>query len=128
MPKTIGLCCAHGRLIRTCYAGLLEHVITVWAQAENALPVFRGRLSLSCLHAALNLIVISGLQGGADTGKKQYPHSREVIEKIGGGGWTRTNDLGIMSPSERIEGEEDKGLGSAKSSKVLQNPQQNRNK
>jgi hypothetical protein len=33
-----------------------------------------------------------------------------------------------MSPSNQIEGEEDKGLGSAKSSKVLQNPQQNRNK
>jgi hypothetical protein len=33
-----------------------------------------------------------------------------------------------MSPSGQIEGEEDKGLGSAKSSKVLQNPQQNRNK
>jgi hypothetical protein len=49
------------------------------------------------------------------------------LDKTGGGGWTRTNDLGIMSPSERIEGEEDKGLGSAKSSKVLQNPQQNRN-
>jgi hypothetical protein len=32
-----------------------------------------------------------------------------------------------MSPPGRIEGEEDKGLGSAKSSKVLQNPQQNRN-
>jgi hypothetical protein len=33
-----------------------------------------------------------------------------------------------MSPSRPIEGEEDKGLGSAKSSKVLQNPQQNSNK
>jgi hypothetical protein len=33
-----------------------------------------------------------------------------------------------MSPSGRIEGKEDKGLASAKSSKVLQNPQQNRNK
>jgi hypothetical protein len=33
-----------------------------------------------------------------------------------------------MSPSEHIEGKEDKGLGSAKSSKVLQNPQQNSNK
>jgi len=33
-----------------------------------------------------------------------------------------------MSPSGRIEGEEDKGLGSAESSKVLQNPQQNSNK
>ena len=50
-----------------------------------------------------------------------------MIDKIGGGGWTRSNDLGIMSPSGRIEGEEDKGLGSAKSSKVLQDPQQNRN-
>jgi hypothetical protein len=55
------------------------------------------------------------------------PDSPEVIEKIGGGGWTRTNDLGIMSPSGQIEDEEDKELGSAKSSKVLQNPQQNRN-
>lgn len=51
----------------------------------------------------------------------------EDIEKIGGGGWTRTNDPGIMSPSGRIEGEEDKGLGSAKSCTILQNPQQNRN-
>jgi hypothetical protein len=32
-----------------------------------------------------------------------------------------------MSPSGQIEGKEDKGLGSAKSSKVRQNPQQNRN-
>jgi hypothetical protein len=54
--------------------------------------------------------------------------SPELIDKTGGGGWTRTNDLGIMSPSGRIEGKEDKGLASAKSSKVLQNPQQNRNK
>ena len=27
------------------------------------------------------------------------PDSPEVIDKIGGGGWTRTNDLGIMRPS-----------------------------
>jgi hypothetical protein len=33
-----------------------------------------------------------------------------------------------MSPSGQIESEEDKGLNSAKSSKVLQNPQQNSNK
>jgi len=39
----------------------------------------------------------------------------------------RCHDLRIMSPSGRIEGKEDKGLGSAKSSKVLQNPQQNSN-
>jgi hypothetical protein len=32
-----------------------------------------------------------------------------------------------MSPSRRIEGEEDKGLGSAKSSRTLQNQQQNSN-
>jgi hypothetical protein len=33
----------------------------------------------------------------------------------------------IQSCIREIEGEEDKGLGSAKSSKVRQNPQQNRN-
>jgi hypothetical protein len=33
-----------------------------------------------------------------------------------------------MSPSEQIEGKENKGLGTAKLSKVLQNPQQIRNK
>ena len=49
-------------------------------------------------------------------------------EKIGGGGWTRTNDLGIMSPSREIEGEEDKRLSSAKSTEILQNPQQISNK
>jgi hypothetical protein len=38
------------------------------------------------------------------------------------------DDRGIMSPSAQIEGEEDKRLGFAKSSKVLQNPQQNSNK
>jgi hypothetical protein len=34
----------------------------------------------------------------------------------------------IQSCIPETEGEEDKGLGSAKSSKVLQNPQQNSNK
>jgi integrase len=29
----------------------------------------------------------------------QAPDSPETIDKIGGGGWTRTNDLGIMRPS-----------------------------
>jgi hypothetical protein len=33
-----------------------------------------------------------------------------------------------MSPSRPIEGVEDKGLGSAESSRVLQNPQQNSHK
>ena len=40
---------------------------------------------------------------------------------------TLTNDLGIMRPSRRIEAKEDKGLSSAESSKVWQNPQQNDN-
>jgi len=31
--------------------------------------------------------------------KVQVPNSPESIDKIGGGGWTRTNDLGIMRPS-----------------------------
>jgi hypothetical protein len=34
----------------------------------------------------------------------------------------------VQSPSGQIEGKEDKGLSPAKSSKVLQNPQQNSNK
>jgi site-specific recombinase XerC len=38
------------------------------------------------------------------TNPQQYPEvpaadSPELIDKIGGGGWTRTNDLGIMRPS-----------------------------
>jgi hypothetical protein len=54
----------------------------------------------------------------------------EAIDRAGDGRINqgdRTGDLGIMSPSGQIEGEEDKGLGSAKSSKARQNPQQNRN-
>jgi hypothetical protein len=35
-------------------------------------------------------------QPGAGTAD---PDFAEVIEKAGGGGWTRTNDLGIMRPS-----------------------------
>jgi len=30
---------------------------------------------------------------------EQHPDSPELTDKIGGGGWTRTNDLGIMRPS-----------------------------
>jgi hypothetical protein len=56
------------------------------------------------------------------------PRCLKTKPQSGGGGWTRTNDLGIMSPSGEIEGKEDKRLSSAKSSKVLQNPQQNSNK
>jgi hypothetical protein len=37
-------------------------------------------------------------------------------------------DMLIQSSIRQVEGEEDKGLGSANSSKVLQNPQQNSNK
>ncbi len=46
----------------------------------------------------------------------------------GGGGWTRTNDLRIMSPLTPIAGKEDKALSSAESGKVLQDPQRPRNK
>jgi hypothetical protein len=56
------------------------------------------------------------------------PDPSQRIENIGGGGWTRTNDLGIMSPSGEIEGKEDKALSQAESSKVRQNPQHGRNK
>src|SRR5207245_5715684 len=48
---------------------------------------------------------------------------KEMIDLIGGGGWTRTNDLRIMSPNREGASEEDKELNSANSSKVLQNRQ-----
>jgi len=47
---------------------------------------------------------------------------------IGGGGWTRTNDLRIMSPIGGAENTETKDLASAKSGKVMQNPHQPRTK
>jgi hypothetical protein len=53
--------------------------------------------------------------------------STEVADLIGGGGWTRTNDLRIMSPEAPIADKEDKALSSAESGKVLQNRQPPRN-
>ena len=61
-------------------------------------------------------------------------HRRAHIEEgddrheIGGGRWTRTSDLGIMSPATPVAGKEDKALSSADSGKLLQNPQPRRNK
>ena len=52
----------------------------------------------------------------------------QVIEKAGGGGWTRTNDLGIMSLIRGSENKQDQSLTSADSGKVRQNPQPRRNK
>jgi hypothetical protein len=52
----------------------------------------------------------------------------EVAELIGGGGWTRTNDLRIMRPVTPVAGKEDKRLSSADSGKVQQNPQPRRNR
>jgi len=64
----------------------------------------------------------------------QLPENREceipaeLIDLIGGGGRTRTYDLRIMSPETPVADKEDKGLSSAESCKVLQNPQPTRNK
>jgi hypothetical protein len=64
----------------------------------------------------------------------QLPENREigipaeVTDLIGGGAWTRTTDLRIMSPETPIGDKEDKRLNSEGSGKVLQNPQPPRNK
>jgi hypothetical protein len=47
---------------------------------------------------------------------------------IGGGGWTRTNDLRIMSRPTDNENKETKDLHSSESSKIRQNPHQPRTK
>jgi hypothetical protein len=46
----------------------------------------------------------------------------------GGGGWTRTNDLRIMSQATDSENKENPAILLAESGKVLQNPQPPRNK
>src|SRR5712692_6215886 len=51
----------------------------------------------------------------------------EIADLIGGGGWTRTNDLRIMRPVTPVASKEDKALNSAESGKVRQNPQPPRN-
>jgi hypothetical protein len=52
----------------------------------------------------------------------------EVADLIGGGGWTRTNDLRIMSHPAGADSKPLRQDGSADSGKVLQNPQPRRNK
>src|ERR1700687_3246187 len=44
----------------------------------------------------------------------------EAAELMGGGGWTRTNELRIMRPVTPVAGKEDKRLSSADSGKVQQ--------
>jgi hypothetical protein len=49
-------------------------------------------------------------------------------DKIGGGGWTRTNDLGIMSLIKDTENKANQQLPTANSGKPRQNTQPRRNK
>jgi len=51
----------------------------------------------------------------------------EVVDLIGGGGWTRTNDLRIMRHPTDTENKENQQDSSAESSKTQQNPQPRRN-
>jgi hypothetical protein len=51
-------------------------------------------------HEALTHVLNTEI--GGNSGLPITRHTRllfQPIEKIGGGGWTRTNDLGIMRPS-----------------------------
>jgi len=52
----------------------------------------------------------------------------KVVEEFGGGGWTRTNDLRIMSRPTDSDSKELQRLPSADSGKVLQNPHPTRTK
>ena len=54
--------------------------------------------------------------------------SAEVADLIGGGGRTRTYDLRIMSSEPPVADKQDKGVSSADSGKVLQNPHRPRTK
>ena len=58
--------------------------------------------------------------------------SRITVRAATGGGWTRTNDLGIMSHPTGADSKElqqdSSADSSADSGKVLQNPQPRRNK
>jgi hypothetical protein len=56
------------------------------------------------------------------------PDLVQAIEKVGGGAWTRTTDLRIMSRPSGTDSKELKQLNSADSGKLLQNPQPPRNK
>jgi len=52
----------------------------------------------------------------------------ELIDLTGGGGWTRTNDLRIMSRQSSDGNKGNQRFDSAESGKPLQNPQPPRNK
>jgi hypothetical protein len=52
----------------------------------------------------------------------------EVADLIGGGGWTRTNDLRIMSPPSGTNSKELQQDSSADAGKILQNPHHPRTK
>ena len=47
----------------------------------------------------------------------------KTLERIDGGGWTRTNDLRIMSLSSRADSKDLQQDSSAEHGKVLKNPQ-----
>jgi len=47
----------------------------------------------------------------------------EVVNLIGGGGWTRTSDLRIMIQKDGSDSKQLQQLSSAKRGKVKQNPQ-----
>ncbi len=47
----------------------------------------------------------------------------DVVDLIGGGGWTRTSDLRIMSASEAIDNKGDQQHSAAESGKARENPQ-----
>jgi hypothetical protein len=58
---------------------------------------------------------------------EEWSTRKDKLKNSGGGGWTRTNDLRIMSSDPSIAGKEDKELSSAESGKPLQDPQPPRN-
>ena len=51
----------------------------------------------------------------------------KTLEKFGGGGWTRTDDLRIMSSIPDSDSQQNQVVSSAESGKVGQNPQLRRN-
>ena len=53
--------------------------------------------------------------------------ARDVLENNGGGCWTRTNDLRIMSSISDSDSKQNQVVSSAESGKVGQNPQPRRN-
>ncbi len=67
--------------------------------------------------------------GPAQPGEMEIPQKfLRFPDLIGGVGWTRTNDLRIMSSATPAAGKEDKAHSAAESGKALQNPQPQRNR